>query len=254
MTTKTNRTRFNRPLPRGRRGPREPDYCPKYGLFQPALRREGGGDQHALGGAVTASGFQPALRRGGGGDGLGSRGCWAGSRFNPPSAAEAEGTRLPVCLTVPGFVSTRPPPRRRRGLPTEAERARYEKFQPALRRGGGGDVAVEVAEERFPVFQPALRRGGGGDWTALRKKARPRQVSTRPPPRRRRGRPPASPRGSATGSFNPPSAAEAEGTLRLQVSADAELLPRSARLGIEPLCRAGPDHGANRYSLFNERS
>ncbi len=68
-----------------------------------------------LGKAFGPDWFQPALRRVGGGDGAAEDAGPRGGGFNPPSASSAEGTRLLKWASVDVKVSTRPPPRRRRG-------------------------------------------------------------------------------------------------------------------------------------------
>src|SRR6266511_4103466 len=107
--------------------------------------------------------FQPALRLVGGGDHRRSRRTRPTTSFNPPSASSAEGT-------APNATS-----------------ARTTKFQPALRLVGGGDrlgAHPATAHQVSTRPPPRRRRGHPQDpylplW---------RRVSTRPPPRRRRGR------------------------------------------------------------------
>ncbi len=125
------------------------------------------------------------LRRGGGGDHVLGRHGSPLRGFNPPSAAEAEGTWIRGCFTV-RLCFNPPSAAEAEGTFGICAVAVWTMFQPALRRGGGGDW-VSSWSSAASMFQPALRRGGGGDLLRPRLAAATAQVSTRPPPRRRRG-------------------------------------------------------------------
>ncbi len=201
--------------------------------FQPALRLVGGGDGRLdLRGAVlevstrppprrrrgpwpleetrTSSTFQPALRLVGGGDQSRARSRALSRGFNPPSASSAEGTRGARALRRRVRVSTRPPPRRRRGhVVEELGLGREVPTRPPPRRRRGRARWSRDASPREVSTRPPPRRRRG---RRAMGRARHRRVSTRPPPRRRRGR--TTPiRSAGTTCFNPPSASSAEGTV-----------------------------------------
>ena len=155
--------------------------------------------------------FQPALHLVGGGDRCSARPTRMNCGFNPPSTSSVEGT----AGIGSGWLAVL--------------------FQPALHLVGGGDCPAHLSAPASWRLQPALHLVGGGDATGSAPSAGTRcfnppstssvegtkregaarvhgRVSTRPPPRRWRGRCGWWSCRNLRNRFNPPSTSSVEGT------------------------------------------
>mgnify|MGYP001104087288 CR=1 FL=1 len=222
------------PPPHRRRERGDMTMSMRVGVFQPTLRLIGGGNaweaDHAWASGVST---HPPPHRRRERDPHHRRP--EPRRFNPPSASSAEGTAMALALPQSGVVSTHPPPHRRREHDVEDGTATMvEAFQPTLRLIGGGNGDGPAGSNGRPRFNPPSASSAEGTIFASAS-PRPPEVSTHPPPHRRRerrggrgegamnefqptlrliggGNPEGESDPRAPESFNPPSASSAEGT------------------------------------------